>query len=168
MPDQDPQDQAPARRKRAFLAAFRISGNVSTAADAAEVHRSSHYEWMQTDPDYAVAFDHAQGEAADRLEQEARRRAIEGVRRPVLHQGAQVKIIDPETNQETLLWEHAYSDTLLIFLLKGARPEKFRDNVKLEQQVSGGLAVKVDEEIPDWLRRRTNASQSGDDAGTTG
>jgi hypothetical protein len=28
-----------------------------------------------------------------------------------------------------------YSDTLLIFLLKGARPQKYRDNVR--QEVSG-------------------------------
>ena len=61
-------------------------------------------------------MDHAREEAADTLEAEARRRAIEGVEEPVFHKGQRVGTV------------RKYSDLLLIFLLKGVRPQKFRDN----------------------------------------
>lgn len=114
------------KHKRAFLAAFRVNGNVSRSADAAGVSRSRHYEWLDDDDDYKRAFADAEDEAGDKLEAEARRRAIEGVEEPVfgsmgngLGSGQVGTVVK-------------YSDTLLIFLLKGARPEKYaeRHNVK--------------------------------------
>ena len=57
--------------------------------------------------------------AVDALEDEAVRRAYEGVERAVTVAG-----------QREIIRE--YSDTLLIFLLKGARPERYRDNLRLE------------------------------------
>ena len=51
----------------------------------------------------------------DELEAEARRRAVQGVRQPVFHQGKVVGHI------------RKYSDLLLIFLLKHRRPEIFAD-----------------------------------------
>jgi hypothetical protein len=85
----------------AFLAAYRMLGNVSRAADAAECDRSSHYRWMK-DPEYAAQFETAREEAIDRLEGEAINRAMHG------------------------------SDRLMEFLLKGAKPEKYRENHKVE------------------------------------
>ena len=50
------------------------------------------------------------------LEREARRRAVEGVEEPVgFYKG------------EPSAYVRKYSDTLLIFLMKGARPDKYRD-----------------------------------------
>ena len=49
----------------------------------------------------------ARGGHCDALEAEARRRAVEGVRKPVFYQGV------------ICGWVGEYSDTLLIFLLKG-------------------------------------------------
>lgn len=54
-------------------------------------------------------------EAADVLEAEARRRAIRGVEVPILYKGIRV---------DTTV---RYSDALLMFLLKGARPGIYRD-----------------------------------------
>lgn len=106
----------PAHEKRAaFLEAYALVGNVSDAAQHAGVGRRTHYEWMN-DPDYAAAFHHAQEQAADRLEREAVRRATAGVEKTVWYKG------------EPVGTERVYSDVLLIFLLKGLRPEKFRDN----------------------------------------
>ncbi|HET8626735.1 MAG TPA: hypothetical protein VFL91_04920 [Thermomicrobiales bacterium] len=90
-------------KKRAFLAAFAENGNASRAAALAGVHRAQHYRWLAADPDYAAAFREAREHAADRLEEEARRRALAG------------------------------SDTLLIFLLKGARPEKYAERRRHER-----------------------------------
>jgi len=107
--------QIPHQEKKAFLAAFAHCGRITRAAEAAHVHWRSHYHWLKQDPQYAAAFAQAKEMAGDFLEDEAIRRAMEGVTRKVFHQGEHVD------NEQVL------SDTLLIFLLKGAKPEKYRD-----------------------------------------
>jgi len=121
-------------RQNAFLAAYAEVGNVTRAAELAKVPRSMHYEWMK-DPEYAEAFAQAEQQACDRLEQEARRRALEGVEEPVFHRGEQCGVV------------RKYSDTLLIFLLKGAMPHKYKERV--QNEVSGSLTIKVG--LPDDL-----------------
>ena len=111
-------------QKRAFLAAFAETGNIRRAALTANVSRQSHYRWMD-DPDYAKRFQAAQEEASDILEEEARRRAIAGLRRYKFHQGTPAVGPDGEP-----YYELEYSDTLLIFLLKGARPDKYAERLK--------------------------------------
>ena len=69
-------------KKKAFLAAFREVGNVLLACKAAEVGRSTHYGWLRADPTYEEAFELAKEDAADILEAEAKRRAVEGVEEP--------------------------------------------------------------------------------------
>ncbi|HEX6937920.1 MAG TPA: hypothetical protein VF158_00810, partial [Longimicrobiales bacterium] len=77
-------------------------------------------------------------QAADHLEAEARRRALEGVERKQFTQRGD-PIIDPATGKHYV--ERAYSDTLLIFLLKGARPERYRDRQQLEHVGKNGEAL---------------------------
>ena len=106
-------------KKRAFLSAYVKTGTVAGAASAARIGRTSHYEWLEKDKEYASSFAEAKEEATDNLEQEARRRAVDGVLEPVFWQGELVGRV------------RKYSDTLLIFLLKGAHPGKYRENVRL-------------------------------------
>jgi hypothetical protein len=108
-------DKTGHEKRQAFLEAYALVGNVSDAASHAGVSRQIHYQWLD-DPEYADAFHHAREQAADRLEREAVRRATAGVEKAVWYKGEQVGV------------ERQYSDVLLIFLLKGMRPEKFRDN----------------------------------------
>ncbi len=61
--------------KVAFLSAFRLSGNVSAAALAADVDRRTPQRWRAEDPSVAEAWTAAEQEAADRLAAEARRQA---------------------------------------------------------------------------------------------
>ncbi len=121
----------PHHKKAAFLAAFAECGTITRAALAAKVDRTSHTRWLEADPEYAKAFADASDQAADKLEDEARRRAHDGLLRMKFHQGE--PIIDPRTQKP--YYEFDYSDTLLIFLLKGARPTKFRENKDI---TSGG------------------------------
>ncbi|MGI6078462.1 MAG: hypothetical protein ACOYCB_09950 [Fastidiosipilaceae bacterium] len=102
-------------KQRAFLAVYSEAGNISQAAELANVNRCMHYTWMEKSEVYREAFEEAMEKAADRLEQEARRRAVNGVSEPVFYKGEQCGTIQ------------RYSDTLLIFLLKGVRPEKYRE-----------------------------------------
>jgi hypothetical protein len=93
----------------------------------AGIDRGTHYDWLQ-DPEYKAQFEAAQLQAADMLEEEAIRRAYHGIEKPVTIAGKREVI-------------HEHSDTLLIFLLKGARPQKYRDNVRQEISGPGGAAV---------------------------
>ena len=113
-------------RQNAFLAEYARSGNVSAAATAAGVDRSAHYRWSE-EPDYAARFEDARESAVDVLEAEARRRAVDGWEEPVgWYKGVAGGTV------------RRYSDTLLIFLLKGAAPEKYRD--KADSDITGFLS----------------------------
>lgn len=123
-----------------MLAALAETGNVSKAAEAAGIDRGTHYKWASADPEYKAACVDAMESAADKLEEEARRRAHDGVDEPVYQGGKKVGTV------------RKYSDTLLIFLLKGARPEKYRErsSITVEDPVKALaklLNVKP-EEIP--------------------
>lgn len=119
------------QKKKAFLAAFAEVGNITRAAELAGVSRAMHYDWLRDDPDYPALFQAADQQACDRLEQEARRRAVEGTLKPVFQGGKKVGVV-----QE-------YSDTLLIFLMKGAMPERYKDRVHSEVSAPGGGPVEV-------------------------
>ncbi len=124
-------------RRAAFLSAYSQVGNVSAAARIAGCSRTQHYVWLHEDPEYETAFRVAHEEAVDLLEAEARRRAFEGVEEPVVYQGAlsylpltrNGQVVLDKARQpvlsDTPLTIRRYSDTLLIFLLKGARPVKY-------------------------------------------
>ncbi|MBX6773030.1 MAG: hypothetical protein IRY83_14975 [Chloroflexi bacterium] len=67
----------------------------------------------------------------DALEAEAWRRAVDGVERPVYQNGQRVGAV------------REYSDTLLIFLLKGGRPQKYRERYELSGPQSQPLLQPV-------------------------
>jgi hypothetical protein len=140
-PAKDAAANATERHKKAMLAALAITGNVTRAADAAKVGRTTHYEWLEADPGYAKAVGAAMDEAADRLEDEARRRAAEGLVRYKFHQGSPV--LHPVTGEP--YYELEYSDTLLIFLLKGARPHKYRDGYEQTGDTAEEIARRAKE-----------------------
>ena len=122
-------------RQRRFLAAFSACGSVVRASRWAKTHRQTHYFWMQHDPSYPARFRQAEMQAARTLEDEAVRRAHEGLRKPVWYKG---KIVGYETE---------YSDTLLLAVLKANNPDKFRD--RLEQ--TNVLEMDPDKMSPELL-----------------
>ena len=117
-------------QKRAFLAAYAHTGRITRAAKAAQVNWRNHYNWLKSDPGYPAAFAEAQSMAGDFLEDEAIRRALEGIQKPVFYQGV-------HTDNVT-----EYSDTLLIFALKGAKPEKYRE--RFEHTGAGGGPLQIE------------------------
>jgi hypothetical protein len=146
------------QRQEDFLAAYANCDNITRAAEMAGIDRTTHHVWLREDPSYANRFERAQDEAADRLEFEAVRRVLEGDEVPVFYRGKQVGV------------RKEYSDKLLMFLLKTARPEKFGDAADLPAG-PGKVPVKVvryrsDEpatpspaevELDQGTRRRQNA-----------
>jgi hypothetical protein len=138
-------------KKRAFLAAYAACGNLSLAASAARVHRLTHYKWLKEDEYYAEEFTEAREVASDALEAEARRRAVEGVEEPVIYQGELMGVwVDKDGNTvakntpgATLipLTVTKRSDLLLIFLLKGARPDIYRERREISGPSGGPLLL---------------------------
>lgn len=130
-----PKQQRTVRTDRAreiFLSVLRETCNVSEAARAANMGRRTAYEWRDADEAFAADWDDAEQEAADKLEREAWRRAVEGTDKPVTFQGAITA-----TYKE-------YSDRMLEILLKAHRPDKFTDRLKTEH--SGAMAITVSPE----------------------
>jgi hypothetical protein len=70
-------------------------------------------------------------EGTDVLEDEVFRRAREGVEKPVFYEGVECGTV------------RVYSDTLAIFLLKGRRPDKFKE--RTEQ--SGGMTIRHEDAL---------------------
>jgi methionine synthase II (cobalamin-independent) len=119
------------QKKKALLEHYAESGNISASTQAAGVNRHTHYDWLRADADYAAAFSAAKDTAVDCLEAEARRRAKDGWEEPVYHQGIQVGLV------------RKYSDTLLIFLLKGARPDVYKDRREVTGAEGGPVVLRV-------------------------
>jgi hypothetical protein len=115
--------------RRAFLASLAESCNVRASAARAGVGRRTAYRHRVADPVFAEAWADATEAACDLMEEEARRRAVEGVVRPVFHDGKQVGTVRER------------SDVLLIFLLKANRPEKYRDAFGAARGKTGDLNI---------------------------
>jgi len=112
------------KKVQTFLDELSKCGNVKDACVAAGVGRRTVYDWRAKDPEFAQAWDSALDEAADTMEREAFRRAVEGTEKPVFGSLGKGK----GTGEVGRIRE--YSDTLLIFLLKAARPEKYRERTE--------------------------------------
>ena len=109
---------------------------MARSARAAGVHFDTAYAHRKTDKQFARQWKRALREAGDHLEHEAWRRAVKGVTEPVYQLGKLAGYV------------RKYSDTLLIFLLKGCRPGKFRDWARVEHTGRGGgpIRTRVDHE----------------------
>ena len=83
----DQQSVATLERQRKFLAAFAVCGNVTEAASTVPCGRETVWEWRQSFPAFAKLYADAHEDALDRLEEEARRRAVDGVLEPVVSAG---------------------------------------------------------------------------------
>ena len=129
-----------AKAKELFLDIFRVTGNVSQAAKAAGIHRSSVYEWQESDEKFSAAYNVAAIESNEALEAEAHRRGVIGVKQPVYQGGQMVGYI------------RKYSDTLLLKLLAARMPDKYADRQKQKIDVSGGMVVEY---VNDWRRPQT-------------
>jgi len=108
-----------------FLEALADTGSVSTAAAVAGTSRTRVYELRGVDPTFASAWQEAEDIAADRLEDEARRRALEGVPELLVSAGKLVR--DDEGQPITV---RRYSDNLLLALLRAHRPPRRERSVR--------------------------------------
>lgn len=122
--------------KSSLLIAYVRTGSLTRACQACSISQQAHRRWLRQDPQYAEAWSDAQAALADSLEEEAIRRARDGIERPVYQGGLQVG----NTTE--------YSDQLLMFLLKGMRPEKYRERVAVINETSvEAEIIRLEEEL---------------------
>lgn len=113
-----------------FLEALGSGCTVGEAAAVAGVERSTPYRWRTADPEFAALWREAYAIGADALEAEAQRRAMKGTTRPVFHQG------------EVCGGIQDYSDTLLMFLMKGRDPNRYCDKARAAK-IAAEYAAKL-------------------------
>lgn len=118
-PSQNLTPYAPTLWEAGFLTALSKCGNVSAACRTAKIDRRSAYDRRAAHPEFKTLWEEALEGYADSLEDEAHRRAVTGTLKPVYQRGEKVGTI------------REYSDTLLVLLLKAARPEKYRERTDI-------------------------------------
>lgn len=112
------------KRREDFLAALAEGNTVTTAARLVGMSRRAVYKTRVADPDFAAEWDSSFDEGADVIEQEAIRRAVQGVDKPVYQGGIEVGVV------------REYSDSLLALVLKTKKKE-YRDSVSVKHE--GGV-----------------------------
>lgn len=115
-----------------YLKALAITGKYSFAANEAGIDQSWVWRQRQEDAEFATQVQEALDVAALKLEEEAVRRAVDGLRQYKFTKDGQ-PIIDPRTGEQ--YFEHVYSDSLLQTLLKGRIPDRFKDRVDNTHEV---------------------------------
>lgn len=149
------------------IAALAKYGNISKACDTVGIGRTAFYARRNEDKAFADRASDALETATDALELEARRRAHDGLERKKFDKGE--PLIDPVTGQQYI--EREYSDTLLIFLLKAHRPDKFRERFSHEHTGKDGKPIATvaytvedlaaaDRELEAWTREKANHADS--------
>jgi len=106
-------------KKRRFLEKYINIGDITLTAKVTGIDRSTHYKWLEEDPEYQLNFAAADKQALDVLESEAYRRAVKGINKPIYYKGQRCGYV------------REYSDTLLIVLMKARAPEKYRERHEL-------------------------------------
>lgn len=131
----------------AFFHALQETGVIAQAARMAGMTPTAAYTLRKQDADMAAAFDEALEIYIDTAEMELRRRAIDGVDEPVIHQGQLCYITDfevddrgipildadgePIINGRRPLTVNRKSDPLLKFLLEGNRKRVYASRTEL-------------------------------------
>jgi hypothetical protein len=161
-------------QQRQFLDALAQSGVAASACRTAGVPYSTVNKHRKTDDDFAAAWDDALEQATDTLETEARRRALEGVPEPVIHQGQLTPLWERDFDGQVVMERYEaddgkggkisasrprqlvkdgvpqyltvrkHSDALMMFLLKGNRA-KFKDSSKVELSNPDGTLTPLDD-----------------------
>lgn len=103
-----------------FLLNLAVLGNRTRAAKATGMHSCTVWVWRREDDSFRKAYVRAMECAGELHEDEMWRRASEGVLEPVYQGGELVGSV------------RKFSDSLLMFALKGAMPGKYAERSKVE------------------------------------
>lgn len=114
-----------------FLRAIESGCTTLEATQAARVSYSRPYQHVKDDPDFRAAWEEAKEASADLLEQEARRRAVDGVEEPIVYRGQLTPIWEYDSEgtvvTETYTYEEIDPETGEITERRKLRPKQARN-----------------------------------------
>lgn len=150
------------KKHRFLLLVDEYKGHTSRALRELGMARSTLTRWKEDDEVFAVKYEAIIESCVDELEAECRRRAV-GYDEPIVYQGKiqghwvdrEGNICSPDNPEAVLVPATVtkFSDNLLMFLLKGHRPEKYRDGPGAGKNVPVS-PEEMDETINRWLKKR--------------
>ena len=121
------------RHKKEFLENYLEGRYICVAAKKTGINDGTVWLWRRDDAEFRKAFDEArilvEQRIVAKLEAEADRRGVVGTVKPIFQGGQQVGAV------------REYSDTLLIFRLKGLAPDRYKD--RQEQEHKGKIIFEV-------------------------
>lgn len=141
-----PQEQNFGKRPNMFLRLLAECGDVRKAATSVGYKdAAAFYALRRRNAAFKAAWQDAENQFADILEAEARRRAVQGVKKDVYYKG------------EICGEEVVYSDGLMAKLLEGAKPDRYKpksDGASTNINVKVGVAVLPAQaaNLADWER----------------
>jgi hypothetical protein len=116
--------------KKRYLEYYAKFGLVYTCAKLAGISPKTIQLWRVKDVSFAELEAAAKLQYIEKMEEEADRRGMSGVEKPVYQGGRRVGVVKE------------FSDTLLIFRLKAMDPKKYRE--RLEMTGEGGGPIKTE------------------------
>lgn len=105
--------------KEAMLELLEDLPNITAVRKVFGIKNGALARARKADPDFNTKIAEAKAAGYDLMEEEARRRAVDGWEEPVWFQGEEVGSV------------RKYSDTLMKFLLTHCKPKKFNPGAKL-------------------------------------
>lgn len=118
-------------KRERFLEALATGWTVTHAAERAGAHRRRFYEARAGDEAFAAAWEQAWDEGTDRLEDELRRRSVDGYDE-----------VTTGRDGEVLRTLHRYDNTGLVKLLAARRPEKYRESAAVEVKTPAVFVIE--------------------------
>lgn len=141
-------------KRKAFLRAYSVCASIRQAAKTVRIDHHQHYEWLK-EPAYSAAFQQAKVEAAQTIEDDAVEWARIGLFEPNVYQGKFVYpqeeyVVKPAVTgprgairePEVRGWRNVpgappygvykRSEAVMLRLLSGFMPEKYRANASVE------------------------------------
>lgn len=123
-------------RKKEYCDILRATGQATTARVRVGISAMTEKAHRDKDPEYAADVKTAMGLFREEyVEAEIKRRGIEGVDVPVYGNNS-------DGEKVIIGWHKKYSDPLLLAFAKRHMKEEYGDRVRVEQKVSGSLAIK--------------------------
>jgi hypothetical protein len=148
-PRRNPGVPVPSEDWDVFFEVLSETANVTKACEAANVNRLTAYDRKRFDKEFHEKWEYAYARGYDKLEESAQRRAFEGCTKPVFYKG------------DICGYILEYSDALTTFLLKGRKPEIFRDRTEVTMNGGDGRTKKelTDDELDALIAQRAGNAQ---------
>jgi hypothetical protein len=118
--------------KERIIAALREGLSPTYAVRKAGLSRAEAYRWRKEDSEFKRQWEEAVSEGVDLLEDEAQRRAVDGYNVRDIY----------NKNREVIGQVRKYSDSLLMFLLKSRRPERYNRPVESVPRVERRISLE--------------------------